>query len=62
MLKGIQITAAKNKSLINSIWLMDYDTHDIQCLQGFNGRVQYRNFNELGLVDFKEVDVPQEVI
>lgn len=58
MLKGIHITDAKNKSLINSIWTLDDNTHDVTCIQGFNKRHNYTNLRELGLVDFDLIDLP----
>ncbi|WXB47715.1 hypothetical protein WCWAEYFT_CDS0013 [Vibrio phage VB_VaC_TDDLMA] len=61
MLKGIHITGAKNKSLVDSVWLLDDDTHDIQRISGFREKHNYTKLKELGLVDFDLFDLQTEM-
>ena len=52
MIKGIQITQAKNKDLLNSFWLLDEDKNEARCLA-----VKNNLFKEDQVVSLKDLDI-----
>lgn len=59
MIKGVQITAAENKNLLNSFWLLDDEKNEARCLaaKADYAEDQVIALSELGQISYREVPV-----
>lgn len=60
MIKAIQILETADNNLLNTFWLIDYDTKEARCLAALDGYVidQVYDLNALDIV--KSKDIPLE--
>lgn len=62
MVQAIQILETSDKNLLNTFWLVDYDTQEARCLAALNGYVNDQVY-ALNTLDIKKSkDIPLETV
>lgn len=62
MITGIQITKANDQALVNSFWLLDYETSEARCVcaKANYAEDQVVPVSELGQIEYREVPLEMQ--